>query len=81
MGIKKTEVSAPNSYCKSVRIDITNPAHVNIFVTVFREMAVSAINENEYIQAEELLSISNQLNEARNVLLDQLAEERDGGEI
>ena len=81
MGIKKTEVSAPNNYCKSVRIDITNPAHVNIFVTVFREMAVSAINENEYIQAEELLSISNQLNEARNVLLDNLAEERDGGEI
>lgn len=81
MGIKKTEVTAPNDYFKSVRIDITNPAHVNIFVTVFREMAVSAINENEYIQAEELLSILNQLNEARNVLLDKLAEERDGGEI
>lgn len=79
MKIQRTEVYKPNEFAQAVRIELTDPKQVNTFVTIYREMACSAMNENDYVMAEELLSISNQLNEARNILLDMLAEKRDEG--
>ena len=81
MRINKTEVLAPTEYAKCVRIEISDPKELIVFTNIYREMATSAMNESDFGKAEELLHVSNQLNEARNVLLDQLAEERDGGEI
>lgn len=77
MKITKIEIYKPNEFSKSVRVELTDPQQVNTFVTIYREMAVSAMNENDFVKAEELLNISNNLNVARNILLDMLADERD----
>lgn len=72
-----TKVRKPVDFARDVNIEITDPKIVQVFITVFREMAYSAMNESEYEYAEELIHVSNELNDARNILLDMIASERD----
>lgn len=74
---RQTTVIAPETYMPYVRLEISDPKVVNTFVTIFREMASSALGENDFEQAEDMLHVGNELNEARNRLLDLIAEERD----
>ena len=72
-----TTVRQPESYAPYINLEIRDPKVANVFISVFREMAVSSMGDNEFLYAEDCLHIANEMNEARNQLLDLIAKDRD----